>query len=137
MKMLSRLRDDLLASQGHLNASTLSQAFLRPIALITDADNALHTPPDNRAARDKDLLDSVVSTLRKGGLLLLPRLLSSMASSLVPLRCIEAACMYCCRVLQDAAELHLKSLETVALCRGHAAAGDAAGWAPKSAAVAV
>ncbi|CAK0764272.1 hypothetical protein CVIRNUC_003141 [Coccomyxa viridis] len=58
--------------QGHLNASTLSQAFLRPIALITDADNALHNPPDNRAARDKDLLDSVVSTLRKGGNVLLP-----------------------------------------------------------------
>ena len=65
--------DLLLTPQGHLNASTLSQAFLRPIALITDADNALHNPPDNRAARDKDLLDSVVSTLREGGLSLLPK----------------------------------------------------------------
>ena len=79
MKVLRQLRHPLLTPQGHLNASALSQAFLRPVALITDADNALHNPPDNRAARDKDLLDSIVATLRKGGLSLLPRLASSMA----------------------------------------------------------
>ena len=56
--------------QGHLNAAALDRAFLRPLALITDADNALHNPPDNRSARDKELLDSVVSTLRNGGALL-------------------------------------------------------------------
>lgn len=53
--------------QGHLSAAALDRSFLRPLALITDADNALHNPPDNRSARDKELLDSVVSTLRKGG----------------------------------------------------------------------
>ena len=53
--------------QGHLNAAALDRAFLRPLALITDADNALHNPPDNRTARDKELIDSVVSVLRGGG----------------------------------------------------------------------
>ena len=100
MKVLCQLSIFLLTWQGHLNASTLSQAFLRPIALITDADNALHNPPDNRAARDKDLLDSVVSTLRKGGLSLLPSLLSSMAHSLVPVRLSEAAWFYWCVALE-------------------------------------
>jgi hypothetical protein len=55
--------------QAHLNAAALDRVFLRPLALITDADNALHNPPDDRAARDKDLADSVVATLRKGGVL--------------------------------------------------------------------
>lgn len=54
--------------QGHLNAAALDRAFLRPVVLITDADNALYNPPDNRLARDKELLNSAVSTLRKGGM---------------------------------------------------------------------
>ena len=123
MKVLCQLRNFLLTWQGHLNASTLSQAFLRPIALITDADNALHNPPDNRAVRDKDLLDSVVSTLRKGGLSPPPRLLSSVASNVVPPRREKAACLSCCIVLQDSTKLYLKSLQTFVCSRDHAAAG--------------
>ena len=123
MKVFGELRDLPLPPQGHLNASTLSQAFLRPIALITDADNALHNPPDNRAARDKDLLDSVVSTLRKGGLLLRLGWLSPMASSLIPMRREEAACLKSCTVLQDTAKLRRKILRTFAHRRDHAAEG--------------
>ena len=120
MKVLCQLSIFLLTWQGHLNASTLSQAFLRPIALITDADNALHNPPDNR---DKDLLDSVVSTLRKGGLSPPPRLLSSVASNVVPPRREKTACLSCCRVLQDSTKLYLKSLETFVCSRDHPSAG--------------
>ena len=60
------------AEQGHLNAAALDRAFLRPLALITDADNALHNPHDNRTARDKELVESVVSTLRNGGAYITP-----------------------------------------------------------------
>ena len=90
----------------------------------------LHNPPDNRAARDKDLLDSVVSTLRKGGLLLLPIVASNVASSVVPQHREDAACLERCTVLQDIAELQLKSLRTIGRCRNRAAAGEWCGQDP-------
>lgn len=52
--------------EAHLNAAVLDTAFLRPAVLITDAENALSLP-ENRASRDKEFQDAVVSNLRQGG----------------------------------------------------------------------
>jgi Cft2 family RNA processing exonuclease len=52
--------------EAHLNAAVLESAFLRPAVLITDAENALEQP-DDRAARDKDFQEAIVTTLRQKG----------------------------------------------------------------------
>lgn len=57
----------LFWQEAHLNGAVLESAFSRPAVLITDAGNALHVPPDNRAARDRDFIDAIMATLRANG----------------------------------------------------------------------
>jgi len=53
--------------EGHLNGAVLESAFLRPAVLITDADNALHNPPDNKDKRNREFLDTIMNALRSNG----------------------------------------------------------------------
>eukprot|EP00240_Pyramimonas_obovata_P001561 CAMPEP_0118929284 /NCGR_PEP_ID=MMETSP1169-20130426/6328_1 /TAXON_ID=36882 /ORGANISM="Pyramimonas obovata, Strain CCMP722" /LENGTH=437 /DNA_ID=CAMNT_0006871443 /DNA_START=155 /DNA_END=1465 /DNA_ORIENTATION=+ len=56
--------------ERHLNGTVL-ESFNRPSLLITDAFNAANRPPA-RAARDKELTDTVAKVLRGGGSVLIP-----------------------------------------------------------------
>eukprot|EP00877_Chromochloris_zofingiensis_P014690 jgi/Chrzof1/9475/Cz04g04140.t1 len=58
-------------NERHLNGSHLEGLFSRPALLITDTYNALASSTD-RTKRDSALLDSIMSTLRADGSVLMP-----------------------------------------------------------------
>ena len=55
----------------HLNGATIEQVFDKPALMITSASNALISPV-SKQVRDRDLLTSIMQTVRQDGNVLLP-----------------------------------------------------------------